>query len=183
MRRLVSYIRDNLSRERQRHSFATARLCKKLCETWGADPARGALAGLGHDIAREMPDERLLELAASDGGPLHPLERQRPVLLHGRAAARLLETRIGLADGQVLEAVRDHTVGRPGMGLLSRLLYAADFLEPTRSFVSEEFRRRALSRKPDAMLLMVMERVFDYLRRGRIPIAPAGAALYEELKG
>ncbi len=182
IRRLVGCLRENLSWERQRHSFATAHLAKELCEAWGEDPVRGMLAGLGHDIARELPPPRILELAAADGRPLRPAERQRPVLLHGRAAAVLLEREIGLVDPQVLEAIRDHTVGRPGMGRLSRILYAADLLEPTRDFVSEEFRRRALSRDLDGMLLMVVESIRDWLRLEGIPLEPAGEALYEELK-
>ena len=182
LRRLAGCVRGGLSPRRRRHSFATARLLGELCAARGEDPLRGRAAGLGHDIARELPPGRLLELAAADGLPIRPAERQQPVLLHGRAGARLLETELGLDDPQVLEAVRDHTVGRAGMGRLSRLLYAADFLEPGRDFVSEDFRRRALSLDLDGMLLMVVEQVRDWLRREGIPAEPAGEALYEELR-
>jgi nicotinate-nucleotide adenylyltransferase len=180
--RLVDLIRERLSAERQRHSLAVARLSGILCQRYGADPDRGLLSGLGHDIARELPAQRILALAAMDGRPIGPMERERPVLLHGRAGAVLLAQEAGIDDPQVLEAIRDHTVGRPGMGLLPRLLYAADYLEPTRSFASEEFRREALRQDLDTMLLRVVEQVFEYLRREGIPSAPEGEAFYRELQ-
>lgn len=180
--RLAGLIRERLSAERQRHSLAVARLCGILCRRHGADPGRGLLAGLGHDFARELPAKRILALSAMDGRPIRPMERERPVLLHGRAGAVLLAREAGIDDPQVLEAVCDHTTGRPGMGLLSRLLYAADYLEPTRPFASEEFRREALGQNLDTMLLRVVEQVFEHLRREGIPSAPEGEAFYRELQ-
>ncbi|HZF59028.1 MAG TPA: bis(5'-nucleosyl)-tetraphosphatase (symmetrical) YqeK, partial [Rubrobacter sp.] len=51
---------------------------------------------------------------------------------------------LGVDDGDVLEAIRVHTVGSPGMGSLALVLYVADKIEPARDYPSVE-RLRGLS--------------------------------------
>ena len=64
-------------------------LAKRLCIRYGTEPDKGRIAGLMHDIAREMNDELLLNLAMTDGNKIMSWERKRPVLLHGRAGAEI----------------------------------------------------------------------------------------------
>jgi nicotinate-nucleotide adenylyltransferase len=144
------------------------------------DPGQACLAGLAHDLARELPEAELLRLAAADGAPLRPWEKERPVLLHGRAAAVLLGQGAG---AELRQAVADHVTGRPGMSALAKVVYAADFLEPGRGFLARTERHRALSLSLDAQTAWVAERVSEYLRREGLAVAPPALALIEELKG
>jgi predicted HD superfamily hydrolase involved in NAD metabolism len=171
------------SRGRRRHSRGTARLAARLSARFGADPAGGYLAGLAHDLARELPDGQLLELAGADGRPIRSWERERPVLLHGRAAAELLRRERIPAPPEVLEAVAEHVTGRPGMGLLARIVFVADYLEPGRGFVDAGWRKRLMGLSLEAMLAGVLESVFGWLRREGLPVAPPARELYEELTG
>jgi nicotinate-nucleotide adenylyltransferase len=171
------------SRRRRRHARGTARLAARLCARFGADPRSGHLAGLAHDLARELPDERLLELAGRDGRPIRSWERERPVLLHGRAAAELLRRERIPASPQALEAVAEHVTGSPGMGLLARIVFVADYLEPGRGFVEAGWREHLLSLPLEGMLVGVLESVFGWLLREGLPIAPPARELYEELVG
>jgi nicotinate-nucleotide adenylyltransferase len=173
-------LRKHLSGKRARHCRRTAALASRLARRFGVDPGRAYLAGLAHDLARELPDAQLLRLAAEDGVPLRAWEQARPVLLHGRAAAVLLGAG---GSAEVREAVADHVTGRPGMSALARLVYAADFLEPGRGFLEPAERRRALSLGLDELTAWVADRVFEYLRREGLAIAPPALALSEELKG
>jgi len=173
-------IREHLSGRRARHCRRTAALASRLARRFGVDPDRACLAGLAHDLARELPEAELLRLAAADGAPLRAWETARPVLLHGRAAAVLL----GAAwSAEVREAVADHVTGRPGMSALARLVYVADFLEPCRGFLRPAERRRVLRLPLSEQTARVAEKVFEYLRREGLAIAPPALALYEELKG
>jgi nicotinate-nucleotide adenylyltransferase len=172
-------LRRNLQRRRAGHCRRTAKLASRLARRFGADPGLARLAGLAHDLARELPDAELLRLAAADGAPLRPWESERPVLLHGRAAAVLLGPD---CPREVREAVADHVTGRPGMSVLARLVYVADFLEPGRGFLAAAERRRALALPLRAMTAWVGERVFAYLRGEGLPVAPPALALSEECK-
>ncbi len=167
-----------LSRQRWEHSLGVAEVAEGLCGRFGVPSWKGVFVGLTHDLAREMEEGELLRLAA--GEPLTDLERRHPVLLHGRAAAALLR-RAGVEDPEILEAVADHVVGRPGMGVLARILFVSDLLEPGRSFLEDGFRSAVLGLDLDGMVLRVLEKVFDHLRREGWPIAEPALRMYEEL--
>jgi len=82
-------------------------------------------AGRWHDALRDATPETLRTLAD---------EPDRPVeTLHGPAAAVRL-VRDGESRGDVLDAIRWHTVGFAGWSRVGRALYMADFLEPGRQF-------------------------------------------------
>lgn len=92
-----------------------------------ADCARWRAAAWLHDALREAPADELRPLAGPefDGLP--------GKLLHGPAVAARLRSE-GVSDEPLLCAVAWHTLGDAGFDTLGRALYAADFLEPGRSF-------------------------------------------------
>jgi nicotinate-nucleotide adenylyltransferase len=130
--RVENAARESLSQSRFLHSRNAALLAWDLCLRFGLDPLAGYLAGIAHDLGKPLSGERLLEMAASDGEEIAALERQKPSLLHGRAAAVLLRERFGISDGDIIEAVAWHTQGRAGMGPLAKAVYIADKLEVSR---------------------------------------------------
>jgi HD superfamily phosphohydrolase YqeK len=104
------------------------------------------------------------------------------MLLHGRAAAVALRQNLGIRDPEILEAVACHVTGCPGMGLLAKIVFAADFLEPGRGFLPEEERRSILGMNIDGMTERVLEEIFDHLRSRQRPIARPALELAEELR-
>ena len=181
-RRCLRLLRGRLGWARRRHCRRTARLAARLAPRYGVEAATAYLAGLAHDLGRELGEEELLRLAGLDGRPIADWEAARPVLLHGRAAAALLAEAGGFPSG-VREAVADHVTGRPAMPPLARLVFVADFLEPGRRFVGAGERRRVASLPPNLQAAWVLERVFDYLRREGLAVAPPARAMHEELCG
>ena len=64
-------------------------------------------------------------------------------LLHSKTGAAIAKYEFG-CDDQVYGAICWHTTGRPGMTLLEKVIYMADYIEPTRDFEGvEELRRLA----------------------------------------
>jgi predicted HD superfamily hydrolase involved in NAD metabolism len=160
--RLREEIASHVSPQRASHCEGVAALAEALCRRFGERPEAGRIAGLGHDIARELDAEELRLLASCDGRPCDDDELREPVLLHGRAGAVLL-ARMGISDPAVLEAVRDHITGRPGMGTLSCIVYVADYLEPGRCFLDEPARLSALRGSLAEMVRFTVRDVTAYL--------------------
>ena len=83
-------------------------------------------AGRFHDALRDAPESELRRLAGD-------LPEYTVDMLHGPAAANQL-----LADGEdrgdLLDAIRFHTVGSARWDRLGKALYMADYLEPGRKF-------------------------------------------------
>jgi predicted HD superfamily hydrolase involved in NAD metabolism len=161
--RIRQALQARLSAKRFGHSEAVAALARELCGRFGAPGRVGYLAGLAHDIARELPIAEIAALASRDGRPVSLDEEQMPILLHGRAGAVVLELELGMRAPLLLDAVRDHVTGRPGMGTISSIVYVADFLEPGRGFVAETERLRLLSGELCAMVRVVLQKTVEHL--------------------
>ncbi len=89
-----------------------------------------------HDAMRDAPDGDLEHWAPSATGPMD--------LRHGPASAARAKAE-GETDRGVLDAVRYHSVGLAEWDMVGRMLYCADYLEPTRPF--ERARRAALAER------------------------------------
>jgi nicotinate-nucleotide adenylyltransferase len=179
--RAAALVEASLSRPRLSHSREVARLASELCDRFHADEEKGYIAGIAHDLARELDLAEILLLAEEDGLPIREWERKNPLLLHGRAAAAILTKHTGYSEAETLQAIRDHVMGRGGMGPISKIVFAADFLEPTRELVSPEFRRRTLGLSLDEMVLAVLDRKLHFVRAAAKQVASDSEELHQEL--
>ncbi len=84
------------------------------------------LACLAHDLAAVVPRSALLQAAADWAVTLSEGDRAIPAVIHGPLAAAVLEQRLGVTDGDVLNAVRYHTTLRAGAAPLEQLVFIAD---------------------------------------------------------
>lgn len=153
------------------------------------DASPAGLGGLveGHATGAGVP----LHVVGSGAGgapgrpePLDPniLQDLPPHARHGPAAAILL-WRDGVEDMELLGAIRWHTLGSAGFGLLGRALYAADYLEPGRPW-RQEWRKELRSRVPDeleAVLIEIVTNRIDYLLLAGRPVHPRTAGFRESI--
>jgi predicted HD superfamily hydrolase involved in NAD metabolism len=140
-----AFARLRLSEGRYAHTLRVADTAADLATFHGLEEDRARLSALIHDAARETGPEEFLRLAEEWGLPVGEPEWQSPKLLHGPVAAGLARRELGVEDEEILEAVRAHTTGKPGMGPLALALYVADKIEPAREYPSVE-RLRTLAR-------------------------------------
>jgi len=74
----------------------------------------------------------LFRTVRTDGQPVTPDEAANSELLHGRAAAVLLQEYYGIHKKSLLNAVRYHTSASAKFDALGRIIYIADKIEPGR---------------------------------------------------
>ena len=146
LERAEALARSRLSERRYEHTLRVADTAEDLALAHDLDADRARLAALLHDAARETGPEEFLRLADKWRLQVGDPERQSPKLLHGPVAAELARRELGIDDEEVLEAIRAHTTGRPGMEPLALVLYVADKIEPAREYPSVG-RLRTLARK------------------------------------
>jgi predicted HD superfamily hydrolase involved in NAD metabolism len=124
---------ETCSPERLEHISGVERLAKRLSVVHNSDPFKAALAALSHDLFRDADGDELMRKAVSYGIEPSDIERNFPILLHGKVAACFLNEEFGL-QGDVFEAVYWHVSGIPGMCMLGKILMIADISEESRSF-------------------------------------------------
>jgi nicotinate-nucleotide adenylyltransferase len=159
--------RKALSPSRFLHSRNTALLAWDLCVRYHLDPLAGYLAGMTHDICKPMDNKELIRLARKDGGTITRLEQEKPALLHGRAAAVLLEKKYGVTNSEIIEAVRYHVAAGRDMGALAKVVYIADKIEVSRDWVDPALRDLSGTTGLDRLFETVLERTVTCLRDQR----------------
>ena len=126
------YLRKNLSPQRYNHTQGVADQAVKLAKLYGADEDKAYVAGLLHDIAKEIPLEQKLTLCAEYGIEVDEIMRSQPDLTHSFLSAAIAKSVFGIDDNDMLNAISYHTTGRHGMSLLEKILLLADITEPNR---------------------------------------------------
>ena len=121
---------DRLPEGLQGHIQRVRDVAATLAARHGADARAVDLGAACHDLARAMSPDTLPAEARRLGLAVHPVEERAPILLHGPVAAAWLERDGEIADPRIIEAVRWHTTGMAGMGLVARVVFVADKIEP-----------------------------------------------------
>ncbi|CAN5751141.1 bis(5'-nucleosyl)-tetraphosphatase (symmetrical) YqeK [soil metagenome] len=166
------FVRDRLSDKRYAHTLRVADTADELAKVDGLDVGRTRLAALLHDAAREMKSKELLRLAEEWRLPIDEPEREAPKLLHGPVAAELARRELGVEDEEVLEAIRVHTVGSPGMGTVALAVYVADKIEPARDYPSVAYLRELAHRDLHGAAAEVLLRTRAYNEKRGLPTHP-----------
>jgi predicted HD superfamily hydrolase involved in NAD metabolism len=143
--KVLAWLQQNVPESRLQHILRVEALAVELASCHGLDPQQAAQAGLMHDLAKYFKPARLLEMATAEGLSLDPVEEINPHLLHAEVGAIVARDQFGVQDRQVLDAIRNHTLGRPEMDGLSCVVYLADSLEPGRGETVDLERLRHLS--------------------------------------
>ena len=98
-----------LSPKRFTHCLGVAKCCYDLAMLWGGDPMKAYLAGLFHDIARELPKEQLLSLAREHDYPIDQATLDAPILIHGAVSAIIAKENYHIIDDDILTSMERHT--------------------------------------------------------------------------
>ncbi|QTQ14329.1 HD domain-containing protein [Treponema parvum] len=180
--RVRRYAFKALSKKRYEHSVRVAETAKKMCVLYGIDPDLGYLAGIAHDICKEMKDEDILSLALRDGDPVTEVEKSKLSLLHGRAAAVMLRDDFGINDKELLQSVACHTFGDPSLSRLGKIIYAADKIEPGRGHVSAEYLDRLFSLDLDHLVKTVLSEAISYVKEKKYAVSPQSIAFLKKIE-
>lgn len=163
--KMNTYLKNTLSSKRYKHSLGTASTARKLAVNYGADPVKAEFAGLCHDLAKEIKKEKMLKYIDQFSIYKDPCILKQPNLAHGEVAAGLLALQHDIVDEEILNAVRWHTYGCENMSILSKIVYLADIVEPSRDFDSVEALRQLAFIDLDEAIVTFNENCEVYMRR------------------
>ncbi len=144
---ILTYLSQNVPSARVNHVLRVEQTAIELADIYDIDPEEAATAGLMHDLAKCFQPQRLLHMARKEGLILDEVLSANPHLLHADVSAIVARDTFGVKDEQVLNAIANHTLGRPEMSLLSCIVFLADTLEPGRGDTASLQALRQISRE------------------------------------
>lgn len=154
-----------LTEKRIAHVLGCENEAVSLANRWGEDPERAAVAGILHDITKKLSAEEQLKLCEKYGIINDAAEVANPKLLHAKTGAAFARELFGIED-DIYGAIRWHTTGKPDMTLLEKIIYLADFVEPTRNFPGVEELRELCLEDIDAAMAKGLEMSLEFIRSG-----------------
>ncbi|MEW6622617.1 MAG: bis(5'-nucleosyl)-tetraphosphatase (symmetrical) YqeK [Bacillota bacterium] len=161
-----------LSAQRRAHSYRVADTARQLSSNHGVDNVKTYLAGLLHDIARDLEKEKILELVKEQQLYRDRIDLEIPVVLHSYVSAWISSEKFGIVDKEVLEAIIDHTLASPEMTDVAKVVYLADLIEPERQFPGIDKIRELASVDLDEAMLYALDITINYLVQTKKLIHP-----------
>lgn len=171
-----------LKHKRIPHVLGTEQEAIRLAERYGADVEKARVGALLHDCTKKLDLPEQLALCERYGIPLDELERQTLKLLHAKTGAAIARDVFGV-DEEIYNAILWHTTGRAGMTLLEKILYLADYIEPSRDFPGVDKLRTVCYKDLDAGLLMGLEMTIGEMNALGSPVHRATIEARDALKG
>ena len=161
---MIRKLKPKLNEKRYVHSVGVEYTAATLAFVYGADIQKARIAGLLHDCAKCIPTEEKLKKAKKYGLPINKSEKANPDLLHGKLGAYIAKEKFGIKDPDILSAITYHTTGHPGMSLLDKIIFVADYIEPNRKMIRDltEIRREAYE-DIDKCIIHILENTLEYL--------------------
>lgn len=177
LRREMEKIQDG---RRFEHTLGVEYTAAALAMVHGEDITDARTAGLLHDCAKCLSDEKRLKICEKQEIPISDVERRNPFLLHAKVGAYLAESKYGVGNRpEILDAIRYHTTGREDMSLLEKIIFVADYIEPNRHHAPhlQQIRQLAFEHL-DGAVLQILSDTLAHLQESGGEIDPVTEAVF-----
>lgn len=173
-----------LDPKRFEHTLGVAYTASALAMCYDVDINKAQTAGLLHDCAKCMSNEKKLSICEKHHIPVNEVERKNLFLLHAKVGSYVAMKQFNIHDQDIINAILNHTTGRPGMSQLEKIIYIADYIEPGRKQAPNLTKLRRLAFQDlDQALLQVLGDILHYLESINSPIDPMTQKTYEYYLG
>jgi len=135
-------IRPMMSERRYNHCVNVSIEAVRLAKKYGADVKKAEVAGILHDITKEVDFENQLQIIEHGDIILTDVEKSTNKLWHAISGSVYIQTKLGINDQEIIDAIRYHTTGRANMSLLEKVIFLADFTSAERNYPDVEVIRQ-----------------------------------------
>ncbi len=184
---IKTWLSENLSEDRYLHTLGCADTALALAQKYGVNSDKAYLAGLLHDCAKCMDNEKLLNIIKEKIKDVDVCELKNYKTLHAPVSAYLAEEKFGVKDSEILSAIRWHTLGHVNMTLFESVVFLADKIETNTR--DEEFSKEIWDilngaqgqRGIDSALLKCFEATIISLVQRKLSICSSTIDVYNDL--
>ena len=167
---ILKKLKSVLDRPRFEHCLRVEKIAVSLAKRYGLSVQKAGLAALLHDYARRYDRPRLLAEARRQKLEIDPVSRAEPKLFHAALSALYARRDFGVTDRQILKAIKQHTLGAPGMSALEKIIFLADHIEEGRNFSGVKLVRKLAAQDLDRAVAVSTTNTLQYLLSKRLPV-------------
>ncbi|MDR2395597.1 MAG: bis(5'-nucleosyl)-tetraphosphatase (symmetrical) YqeK [Endomicrobium sp.] len=133
-KQIFDYLCRHLSPARFEHSYNVAMLAIELALKHNAKVMSAQIAGLLHDCAKNVDVKKFISLLKKQKNARFFLNIYKfsPHLLHSFAGEIIAQKEFNIKDKDILNAIKNHTLGRTNMTKLEKIIFIADYCSKDR---------------------------------------------------
>ena len=138
------------------------------------------VAGLLHDCAKCIPNEKKLKLCQKYNIEVTPYEKQNPFILHAKLGVWIASHKYSVDKAEILDSIRWHTTGKAAMNDLEKIIYISDYIEPGRDKAPNlNIIRKTAFRNLDECMYLILKNCLKYLKSAHREIDPVSISAFD----
>lgn len=151
-------LKENLSEKRYTHSIGVMNMAVELATFYNADVETAKIAGLLHDIAKEMTSNEKIKYVEDNNITIDEVERINTPILHGKIGADIAKRKYGVNE-QIQKAIEYHTTTDPDMDIIAKIVYISDKIELNRKSEDYdiEYERNLAKKSLDETIIYIID--------------------------
>lgn len=180
---IMKSVKKEQTKQRYQHTLGVAYTASALAMNYGIDIQQAFLAGILHDCAKCISDEKLQQKCERNHISITDFERKSPYLLHSKLGAFYAREKYNIKDEEILNSIIHHTTGKPNMSMLEKIIFVADYIEPNRYKAPnlDEIRKIAFE-NIDRAVYIIMKDTLSYLKKTKSSIDNASIETFHYYK-
>lgn len=172
-----------LDSKRFEHTLGVAYTAAALAMCNDVDTEAAIVAGLLHDCAKCLSNEKKLSMCEKRNMKISGVELKNPSLLHAKVGSIIAMEEYHVEDIDIINAIMNHTTGRPDMSMLEKIIFVSDYMEPGRNKAANlEYIRKLAFQDLDKALLKILEDTLLYLEESEEDIDDMTQKTYDFYK-
>lgn len=152
-------LKKDLDKPRFQHTMGVMYTAASLAMVHDCGLNQAQTAGLLHDCAKCIPDDKKIKLCQKYKITVTAYEKNNPFMLHTKLGEWIASHKYGIKDPEILKSILWHTTGKPAMSTLEKIIYIADYIEPGRDRAPnlEQIRKTAFQSLDECMYLILKD--------------------------
>lgn len=181
IREIQKTLKKDLDEDRYQHTIGVMYTAAALTMSHkDVDMDHALLAGLLHDCAKCITDEKKLKLCQKYGIELSFYEKEHPFILHAKLGAKIASLKFNIEHPEILTSIQFHTTGKAAMTPLEKVIYIADYIEPGRNKAPNlRYIREIAFSNLDECMYLILKDCLEYLKSARQEIDPMSMSAFE----
>lgn len=169
-KQIIEILKENLNISRFNHSLEVAEEAISLARKYNVNEEDAFLAGVLHDCAKCFDPDKKIELCKKYNIELDEVMLSQIDLTHSFLGYFVARDDYKITDENILNSIKYHTTGKANMTDLEKIIYIADYIEPTRKPFEHQAKARELAytNLDEAMYFILESTIHRNLQRNRL---------------
>lgn len=162
---LKEIVKSKVSLKRFVHIMGVVDMAIKLAKINGADIEKCKVAAILHDVCKEMNIDEMKRICRENFmQDLSEEDLENTEILHSFVGAYWVKENLKIEDKEILNAIKNHTLGNKNMTLVEKIVYIADAIEIGRNYPAVAEIRKITFENLEKGILFETNKKEEYLK-------------------